>query len=405
MARQPAPGVVPGRHSAAAEDQERRQAGRQPVGDVVEARREPAEMHVARRAVADHAVEGVDRLVRGHARAGRTARPRASGATTPSAKFSAVEFDRGAGDAVRVQARRVAADDVSATARRPSCESLLQTGGHRCDVLVQPARRDQGAHGQAEQQPAVAADRGTAPARREQPPRSAPITSRLASRPRRACIGRRHRRIEPARLQPGDDRGPSATTGCGRRRQSHLGSPNRASSARASSSAPSSGAGSISSMRRPAAPRSPLAPRHADCYPGPHRRSGKGHRWHDWSHGVRPRLARCRRGRGVRASGPRTSPRRLPEYPLESGFLEFARPIAARRPGPIARPRRRPRARGARACCSPPATSRTTCRRCSTPMPPSTAIRIEFGRDLGIEPKLLAAARDRIEAALAAAGR
>ena len=79
--------------------------------------------------------------------------PQSKGATTPSAKFSAVDFDRSPGDAVRVQARRIAADDMSHGAAT-LCESLLQTGCHRCDVLVQPARRDQGAHGQGEGHPA-----------------------------------------------------------------------------------------------------------------------------------------------------------------------------------------------------------------------------------------------------------
>ena len=52
-------------------------------------------------------------------------------------------------------------------------------------------------------------------------------------------------------------------------------------------------------------------------------------------------------------------------------------------------------ARGAswrcRACCSPRATSRTTCRGRSTASPPSIpALELRFGRELAIEPKLLA---------------
>ena len=55
---------------------------------------------------------------------------------------------------------------------------------------------------------------------------------------------------------------------------------------------------------------------------------------------------------------------RLPHYAVESGFLEFARPILARGPRPAARARRRATCSRCRACCSPPATSRTTCPRC-----------------------------------------
>ena len=101
------------------QDQERRQARRQPVGQVVEARREAAEMQVPRRAVADHAVEVLIALY-----AAMPGRP--SRSAPEQRRHDAVgevlrgRFDRGPGDAVRVQARRIAPDDVRDRARGPA---------------------------------------------------------------------------------------------------------------------------------------------------------------------------------------------------------------------------------------------------------------------------------------------
>jgi sirohydrochlorin cobaltochelatase len=92
--------------------------------------------------------------------------------------------------------------------------------------------------------------------------------------------------------------------------------------------------------------------------------------------------------------------RRLPEYPLERGFLEFARPT-------LREGLDRLRARGVDYVLAVPGMLfaaghvKNDVPSVLNAYAAEHAIRIEFGRDLGIEPKLLAAARDRIEAALA----
>ena len=93
--------------------------------------------------------------------------------------------------------------------------------------------------------------------------------------------------------------------------------------------------------------------------------------------------------------------RRLPEYPLERGFLEFARPT-------LREGLDRLRARAVDYVLAVPGMLfaaghvKNDVPSVLNAYAAEHAIRIEFGRDLGIEPKLLAAARDRIEAALAA---
>jgi sirohydrochlorin cobaltochelatase len=95
--------------------------------------------------------------------------------------------------------------------------------------------------------------------------------------------------------------------------------------------------------------------------------------------------------------------RRLPEHPLESGFLEFARPI-------IREGLDRLRGRGVDHVLAVPGMLfaaghvKNDVPSVLNAYATEHGIRIEFGRDLGIDPKLLAAARDRIEAALAARG-
>jgi sirohydrochlorin cobaltochelatase len=93
--------------------------------------------------------------------------------------------------------------------------------------------------------------------------------------------------------------------------------------------------------------------------------------------------------------------RRLAEYPLERGFLEFARPTLREGLDRLC-------ARGVDYVLAVPGML-FAAGHVKNDVPSvlngyaaEHAIRIEFGRDLGIEPKLLAAARDRIEAALAA---
>jgi sirohydrochlorin cobaltochelatase len=93
---------------------------------------------------------------------------------------------------------------------------------------------------------------------------------------------------------------------------------------------------------------------------------------------------------------------RLPEHPLESGFLEFARPI-------IREGLDRLRERGVDHVLAVPGMLFAAGHvKNDLPSVLNTyaaehGIRIEFGRDLGIDPKLLRAAHDRIEAALASA--
>ena len=95
--------------------------------------------------------------------------------------------------------------------------------------------------------------------------------------------------------------------------------------------------------------------------------------------------------------------RRLPDYPLESGFLEFARPI-------LREGLDRLRARGVDHVVAVPGMLfaaghvKNDVPSVLNAYAAEHGIRIEFGRDLGIDPKLLAAARDRIEAALASRG-
>ena len=73
-------GPDPGRRSGPhRRDQEGGQAGRKPPGDVVGPGRGPAEPGVARRAVADHGVEGVDRPVGQHRRRSAPGRPNGGG--------------------------------------------------------------------------------------------------------------------------------------------------------------------------------------------------------------------------------------------------------------------------------------------------------------------------------------
>jgi sirohydrochlorin cobaltochelatase len=91
---------------------------------------------------------------------------------------------------------------------------------------------------------------------------------------------------------------------------------------------------------------------------------------------------------------------RLPEHPLESGFLEFARPIL--REG-LDRLRRH----GVDHVLAIPGMLfaaghvKNDVPSVLNAYAAEHGIRIDFGRDLGIDPKLLAAARDRIDAALA----
>ena len=70
------PASAPGRSAAAGDDQQRREARGRQVDEIVEPRRRPAEGLVARRAVADHRIGRVDRLVERRRPAGRRRRAR-----------------------------------------------------------------------------------------------------------------------------------------------------------------------------------------------------------------------------------------------------------------------------------------------------------------------------------------
>jgi len=93
---------------------------------------------------------------------------------------------------------------------------------------------------------------------------------------------------------------------------------------------------------------------------------------------------------------------RLPEHPLESGFLEFARPI-------IREGLDRLRTRGVDHVLAVPGMLfaaghvKNDVPSVLNAYAAEHGIRVDFGRDLGIDPKLLRAASDRIEAALAGA--
>ena len=95
--------------------------------------------------------------------------------------------------------------------------------------------------------------------------------------------------------------------------------------------------------------------------------------------------------------------RRLPQMPVESGFLEFARPI-------ISEGLDRLRARKVDHVLAVPGMLfaaghvKNDVPSVLNAYAAEHDLRIEFGRDLGIDGKLLAAARERIEAALEAAG-
>jgi sirohydrochlorin cobaltochelatase len=92
---------------------------------------------------------------------------------------------------------------------------------------------------------------------------------------------------------------------------------------------------------------------------------------------------------------------RLPHYPVESGFLEFARPI-------LGEGLDRLRAQGVDHVLAVPGMLfaaghvKNDVPAVLNAYAADHGVRIEFGRDLGLDPKLLRAARDRIQAALAA---
>jgi sirohydrochlorin cobaltochelatase len=93
---------------------------------------------------------------------------------------------------------------------------------------------------------------------------------------------------------------------------------------------------------------------------------------------------------------------RLPHYPIESGFLEFARPI-------LREGLDRLRARGVERVLAVPGMLfaaghvKNDVPSVLNAYAAEHGIRIDYGRDLGLDPKLLRAARERIASALAGA--
>ncbi len=94
---------------------------------------------------------------------------------------------------------------------------------------------------------------------------------------------------------------------------------------------------------------------------------------------------------------------RLPHYPVESGFLEFARPV-------LREGLDRLRTRGVERVLAVPGMLfaaghvKNDVPSVLNQYAADHGLTIEFGRELGIDPKLLRAARDRIETCLDAAG-
>ena len=122
-------------------------------------------------------------------------------------------FDRGPGDAVRVQARRIAADDV-----RDRVAALVRVRAPDRRPPLRRARTGRAPRSGCSWPGRAAASRAaiarTAPARREQPPRSARSPAGWSSRPRRAwsaagVAGSSQRPSSRAMIRP------IPTTGCG----------------------------------------------------------------------------------------------------------------------------------------------------------------------------------------------
>jgi hypothetical protein len=182
------------------EDQQGGEPGGQPVDEVVEARGAPAKVPVALRAVADHAVERVDRLVRQHARQAEQEAPE-QGRDHAVRKILGGRFDRGARHGRAIEARGIAADDPG-DREAPVGEAPLQPAGDRGDVLVETAEGEQAAHQEAKRQPAVR----RAQAQRlhgegEHPAGGDDDQGRQHAVS--ALLRRRVRGVEPARLEPG----------------------------------------------------------------------------------------------------------------------------------------------------------------------------------------------------------
>ena len=125
-------------------EQQRRQPRCRQVDQIVEPRRGPAEGLIARRAMADHAVGGVDCLVECRSRETGDGHPQHRRDDSVG-KILGEAFDRRAGDAGGIQRAGIAADDLRDCGAAADDAALFQRVGDIGDVPVQAALRDQGA--------------------------------------------------------------------------------------------------------------------------------------------------------------------------------------------------------------------------------------------------------------------
>ncbi len=117
---------------------------RRQIDEIVEPRRRPAERLVTRRAVADHAVGGVDCFVECGAGEPGNGHPQ-DRRDDAVGEILREAFDRRAGDAGFVERVGIAADDVRYCGAAGGDAVRLERGGDVGDVPVQAALRDQGA--------------------------------------------------------------------------------------------------------------------------------------------------------------------------------------------------------------------------------------------------------------------
>src|SRR5215469_1939241 len=112
------------------------------IETVVEACRRPSKAAVAGGAVADHAVERVCHFVCKEPRQAEQEVPkdRSNDAVTEIFREA---FDRGASDAVLVEARRIAPDDMAYRLTAAGQSAGLKRGSHGGDVFIQTALRDE----------------------------------------------------------------------------------------------------------------------------------------------------------------------------------------------------------------------------------------------------------------------
>ena len=125
------------------DDPEGAEPGCRQVDQIVEARREPAELSKALVFVTDHAVRRVDRLVDDGARQSEHGAPE-GGRNDGIGKILGQALDSGASDAGFIQSAGIAADDVAqpspAFGQPAPRQAVLDTR----DVLVKAALRQQG---------------------------------------------------------------------------------------------------------------------------------------------------------------------------------------------------------------------------------------------------------------------